>query len=249
VSGSRWPEENERCQRSLEQLSSWTLAQDTDKPKFAEHYHGSTDITFPEGTRGKYTRDSMPIGAKQHALHSLPLVPPLCTSTTLTQRANILTAGTAGGTRASSVCALQVYGGGKYWHRSAQASWRRDDGGGRDGGGDADRGRGRNGQTRQTDEYAPRTLRTEPGARSQLRLLTTTERPSSRRWEEGEAAMVQYGSGQGVNARTLSAEKVSVLIPPGGCAAARPPSPTNTNASRAGEDVTQSFGYCGVTHP
>ena len=47
----------------------------------------------------------------------------------------------------------------------------------------------------QTDEYAPRTLRTETGARSQLRLLTTTERPSSRRWEEGEAALVQYGSG------------------------------------------------------
>ena len=106
----------------LEQLSSWTLAQDTDKPKFAEHYHDSTDITSPEGTRGKYTRDSMPISAKQHALHSLPLVPPLCTSTTLTQCANVLTAGTAGGTRASSVCALQVYGGGKYWHRSAQAS-------------------------------------------------------------------------------------------------------------------------------
>ena len=39
-------------------LSSWTLAQDTDKPKFAEHYHDSTDITSPEGTRGKYTRDS-----------------------------------------------------------------------------------------------------------------------------------------------------------------------------------------------
>ena len=59
----------------LEQLSSWTLAQDTDKPKFAEHYHDSTDITSPEGTRGKYTRDSMPISAKQHALHSVPLVP------------------------------------------------------------------------------------------------------------------------------------------------------------------------------
>ena len=58
----------------------------------AEHYHDSTDITSPEGTRGKYTRDSMPISAKQHALHSLPLVPPLCTSTTLTQCANTLTA-------------------------------------------------------------------------------------------------------------------------------------------------------------
>ena len=96
-------------------LSSWTLAQDTDKPKFAEHYHDSTEITSPEGTRGKYTRDSMPVSATQYALHSLPLVPPLCTSTTLTQCANILTAGTAGGTRAPSVCALQVYGGGKYW--------------------------------------------------------------------------------------------------------------------------------------
>ena len=42
---------------------------------------------------------------------------------------------------------------------------------------------------------------------------------------------------------------VSILIPPRGCAAARSPSPTNTNASRAGEDATQSFGYCGVTHP
>jgi hypothetical protein len=58
-------------ERSLEQLSSWTLAQDTDKPKFAEHYHGSTDITFPEGTRGKYTRDSMPISATQYALVDL----------------------------------------------------------------------------------------------------------------------------------------------------------------------------------
>ena len=61
VSGSRWPEENERCQRSLEQLSSWTLAQDTDKPKFAEHYHGSTDITFPEGTHQRE------VHARQHA--------------------------------------------------------------------------------------------------------------------------------------------------------------------------------------
>ena len=41
------------------------------KPKFAEHYHGSTDITFPEGTRGKYTRDSMPISATQYALVDL----------------------------------------------------------------------------------------------------------------------------------------------------------------------------------
>ena len=52
LSRSRWPEENERCQRSLEQLPSWNLAQDTDKAKFAEHYPGttqSTDITFPEG--------------------------------------------------------------------------------------------------------------------------------------------------------------------------------------------------------
>ena len=32
------------------------------------------------------------LSAKQHALHSLPLVPPLCTSTTLTQCANTLTA-------------------------------------------------------------------------------------------------------------------------------------------------------------
>ena len=206
MSGSRWPEENERCQRSHEQLSSWTLAQDTDEPKFAEHYHDSTDITSPEGTRGKYTRDSMPIRATQYALHSLPLVPPLCTSTTLTQCANILTAGKAGGpeTHASSVCALQVYGGGKYWHRSAQASWRRDDRGGARRRRRRRRGRGRNGQTRQTDEYAPRTLRTEPGARRQLRLLTTTERPSSRRWEGGEAAMVQYGSGQGERTYTFS---------------------------------------------
>ena len=70
-------------------LSSWTLAQDTDKPKFAEHYHDSTDITFPEGTRGEYTRDSMPVSATQYAPpHSLPLVSPLCISTTLTQCAN-----------------------------------------------------------------------------------------------------------------------------------------------------------------
>jgi len=41
----------------------------------------------------------------------------------------------------------------------------------------------------------PCTLRAETGARSQLRLLTTTERPRMWRWEEGEAAMLQYGSG------------------------------------------------------
>ena len=57
------------------------------------------------------------------------------------------------------------------------------------------KGRRRNGQTRQTDEYAPRTLRNEPGACRQLRLLTTTERPRMWRWEEGEAAMLQCGSG------------------------------------------------------
>ena len=114
VSGSRWPEENERCQRSLEQLSSWTLAQDTDKPKFAEHYHGSTDITFPEGTRGKYTRDSMPISATQYALVDLacsvshPEVPDAVRNAPDRRRI-------AGGTRAPSVCALQVYGGRKYW--------------------------------------------------------------------------------------------------------------------------------------
>ena len=56
----------------------------------------------------------------------------------------------------------------------------------------------------QTDEYAPRTLHNGTGARSQLRLLTTTERPRSRRWEEGEAAMVQYGSGQGERTYTFS---------------------------------------------
>ena len=138
---------------------------------------------------------AMPVSATQYALHILPLVSPLCISTTLTQCANAMTAGKAGGTRSPSVCALQVYGGGKYWHRSAQASWRRDDRGGARRRRRRRRGRGRNGQTRQTDEYAPSTLRTEPGARSQLRLLTTTERPSSRRWEEGEAAMLQYGSG------------------------------------------------------
>ena len=86
VSASSWPEENERV--SEVRLSSWTLAQDTDKPKFAEHYHDSTDITFPEGTRGEYTRDSMPVSATQYAPHSLPLVSPLCISTTLTQCAN-----------------------------------------------------------------------------------------------------------------------------------------------------------------
>ena len=41
------------------------------------------------------------------------------------------------------------------------------------------------------DKYALRTLLTETGARSQLRLLTTTERPRSWRWEEGGAAVVQ----------------------------------------------------------
>ena len=50
------------------------------------------------------------------------------------------------------------------------------------------------------ERHAARCPRTETGARSQLRLLTTTERPRSRRWEEGEAAMVQYGSGLGVSA-------------------------------------------------
>ena len=45
------------------------------------------------------------------------------------------------------------------------------------------------------DKYALRTLHNETGARSQLRLLTTTERPRMWRWEEGEAAMLQYGSG------------------------------------------------------
>ena len=44
---------------------------------------------------------------------------------------------------------------------------------------------------RRVDGRAPCTLRTETGARSQLRLLTTTERPRSRRWEEGGAAVVQ----------------------------------------------------------
>ena len=74
LSGSRWPEESERCQRFLEQLPSWNLVQDTDKAKFAEHYPDtsqSTDITFPEGTRGKYTRDSMPLSATQYALVDL----------------------------------------------------------------------------------------------------------------------------------------------------------------------------------
>ena len=53
-------------------------------------------------------------------------------------------------------------------------------------------GRGRNGQT---DEYAPRMLHNGMGARSQLRPLTTTERPRSRRWEEGGAAVVQCSTG------------------------------------------------------
>ena len=52
------------------------------------------------------------------------------------------------------------------------------------------------------ERHAARCPRTETGARSQLRLLMTTERPRSRRWEEGEAAMVQYGSGLGMSART-----------------------------------------------
>ena len=47
----------------------------------------------------------------------------------------------------------------------------------------------------------------------------------------------------------LQLRSISVLLPPGGCAAARPPSSTNTNVSRAGEDAMQSFGYCGVTYP
>ena len=45
------------------------------------------------------------------------------------------------------------------------------------------------------DNYALRTLHNETGARSQPRLLTTTERPRSRRWEEGGAAVVQRSSG------------------------------------------------------
>ena len=151
MSGSRWPEENERCQRSLEQLSSWTLAQDTDKPKFAEHYHGSTDITFPEGTRGKYTRDSMPLSATQYALVDLacsvshPEVPDAVRNAPDRRRKPVEPALPLFVLYRSTV-------GGSTGHRSAQASWRRDDGEGRDGGGDADRGRGRNGQTRQTDE-------------------------------------------------------------------------------------------------
>ena len=49
--------------------------------------------------------------------------------------------------------------------------------------------------------------------------------------------------------KMLQLRSISVLLPPGGCAAARPPSSTNTNVSRAGEDAMQSFGYCGVTYP
>ena len=76
-------------------------------------------------------------------------------------------------------------------------------GGGRDGGGDADEAEGEMDRLDRRTNMR-RALRTEPGARSQLRLLTTTERPSSRRWEEGEAAMVRYGSGQGERTYTFS---------------------------------------------
>ena len=84
--------------------------------------------------------------------------------------------------------------------------------------------------------------------------------PAAPDHDDGKAADVEVGGGGGGRGaveiwagyeRTymFQLRNVSVLLPPGGCAAARPPSPTNTNASRAGEDVTQSFGYCGVTHP
>ena len=65
------------------------------------------------------------------------------------------------------------------------------DGGGRDeSGGDAKRPKAI--RTDSTDRrIMPCTLRAETGARSQLRLLTTTERPKMWRWEEGGAAVVQ----------------------------------------------------------
>ena len=50
------------------------------------------------------------------------------------------------------------------------------------------------------------------------------------------------------NMYTSQLRGISVLIPPGGCAAARSPSPPNTNASRAGKDITHSFG-CIVASP
>ena len=134
--------------------SSWTLAQDTDKPKFAEHYHGSTDITFPEGTRGEYTRDSMPVSATQYAPHSLPLVSPLCISTTLTQCANApdRRRKPVEPARPLCLCSTGLRGEDVLGTGSAQASWRRATGGGVTKAAATQKGRRRYGQTRQTDE-------------------------------------------------------------------------------------------------
>ena len=120
-----------------------------------------------------------------------------------------MTAGKAGGTRASSVCALQVYGGTDRLDR----------------------------QTNNAVHAARRDGRTQPAAPAH---------------DDGKAADVEVGGGgrgRGAVEIWVQLRRISVLLPPGGCAAARPPASMNTNVSRAGEDAMQSFGYCGVTYP